>query len=153
MAHEAGFLTKEFMDLHHKNIGVAQYDHTDYGWWTDNAAKVKYGYKTRELMMLGCVTFMQDWICINPWIKADERKRSTLSKFTEQVKRYRPVATTPSEPHSTGRITLSGKVDKDGKISGTFKDDIMVALTMNLYLWEELSLRRVPNFNYKAVFG
>ncbi len=47
MAHESGFLTEEYFKAHPKNIGVAQYENKDYGWWTDNYAKVKYGYKVR----------------------------------------------------------------------------------------------------------
>ena len=45
MAHEAGFLTQEFLKFHQKNMSVAQHEVGDYGWWTVTGSKVKYAYK------------------------------------------------------------------------------------------------------------
>lgn len=153
LGHEGGYLTQPFMEIHPKNIAVAQYTHSDYGWWTDNQGKINYGYKTRELMAMGSIRFMKDWICTNPWLSPQERKKITRSKFEEQLKRFRPVTTPVKDPQSIPRMTVSGKVDKDGKVSGTFRDDIMMAFCMNIYIWYLIMMRQVANFNYQLVFA
>ena len=97
---------------------------------------------------------MKDFICINPFINDEfERRKTIRSKFEEQLYRFRVVTTTPKQAHSIPKQTVSGKVDKEGKISGMFQDDLVMSFTMNLYIWEELIFRRVPNFPYQMVFN
>jgi hypothetical protein len=150
--HESGFLADPFKKLHPKNIAVAQYEDGDYGWWTEVGDKQKYAFKTRECMMVGAMCFMKDWICTNPWLRPEERHKTTRAKFEEQIKRVRPVMTQPKEPHSTPRMTISGKVDKEGKISGTFRDDLAMSLLINIYVGHMLQTNQVPNFPYSRVF-
>lgn len=167
MAHEAGFLTLEHQKLHPKNISLAQHELKDYGWWTDYSSKVKYAFKVsqlqinfklilkkaRSLIALDNVFIMKDFICANPFVDEHTRRDVLDSKFREQVQRFRVVTTKPKEAHSIPRVTVSGKVDKDGKISGSHQDDLMMAFCMNLYVWEQLMERAVPNFDYQTVFG
>lgn len=152
LGHEGGYLAEPFQNLHQKNVALAQYENKDYGWWTDNAAKINYAYKTREFMAMGAVRFMKDWVCTNPWIQPEERKKITKMKFEEQMKRFRPVTTNVKDPHSIPRMTISGKVDKDGKISGSFQDDLMMAFCMGIYIWHLIIMRQVMYLNYSLLF-
>lgn len=152
MGHEGGYLAKPFMDLNTKNIALSQYEEKDYGWWTDNNAKINYAYKTREFMAMGAVRYMKDWVCVNPWIKPEDRRKITKQKFEEQMKRFRPVTTSVKDPHMIPRMTVSGKVDKDGKISGAFQDDLMMAFCMGIYIWHMIIMRQVMYLNYSVLF-
>jgi hypothetical protein len=111
---------------------------------------------------------MKDFICTNPWLDVASRRQTTKAKFEEQLKRFKPVLTSPKDPHSTPKITVSGlldgygdkfltpstgKTDKEGKVSGMFKDDLMCAFSLNMFLWDQLFNRKVPNFNYQLVFA
>lgn len=49
MAHEAGFLTEEFISDHTKNIGLREKEGKDYGSETTNESKVRSAYKVRML--------------------------------------------------------------------------------------------------------
>ena len=120
---------------------------------TDNQTKVRCAYKARECMVMHSVFYMKDFICTNPWLDASTRRQTTKAKFEEQLKRFKPVLTSPKDPHSTPKITVSGKTDKEGKVSGMFKDDIMCAFSLNMFLWDQLFSRKVPNFNYQLVFA
>jgi hypothetical protein len=108
MAHEAGFLTEPFLQLHQKNIGIAQYEHNDYGWWTDNAHKVKSAYRARQYFALGTLCYMKNLVCANPFEKEGDRRKTVKAKFEEQIKRYRPVEAETTNPHSVARVTISG---------------------------------------------
>lgn len=101
---------------------------------------------------MNAVAYMKDWICVNRWLDPKTRKQITESKFREQIKRYKPVATAPKDPHSVPKVTVSGKTNKEGKVSGTFKDDIMSTFCLNMHLFDLLLLKKIPNFNYDIVF-
>lgn len=103
--------------------------------------------------MQECVSIMKDFVCANPWLKPEERRKTMMAKFQEQFQRFRITATEPKTPHSIPRVTVSGKIGNDNKISGSHQDDLMVALCMNLYLWEQLITRTISHFNYRRVFG
>jgi len=151
MAHEAGFLTEPVLK-HRNTVAIAQHDVNDYGWWTDLQTKVQAAYKARHCMAMESVGYMKDFICTNPWLDPKTRRQITKAKFEEQLKRYKPVVTNPKDPHSTPKVTVSGKTNKEGKVSGTFNDDLMSTFCLNVYLMEMLLLRKIPNFNYQVVF-
>lgn len=152
LGHEGGYLAQPFSELHPKNKPLAQYEEKDYGWWTDNAAKINYAYKTREIMATGGVRYMKNWVCTNPWLPPEDRRKITKTKFEEQMRRFRPVTTSVKDPHNIPRMTVSGKVDKDGKISGSFQDDLMMAFCMSIYLWHLIIMRQVLYLNYATIF-
>lgn len=150
--HESGYLSDEFLKFS-KTVAIAQHETKDYGWWTDHALKLKAAYKLRKSMAEGSLVLMKDFVCSNPWIPAEKRREKTMNKFVEQIKRYKLVENERSTPHANTKVTVSGKVDKDGKISGTFKDDIITMLGINLHLWDKLILREIPTFDYASVFN
>lgn len=120
---------------------------------TDLHTKVQAAYKTRHYFVMGAIGYMEDFICTNASLDSKTRRQTTKAKFEEQLKRYKPVVTSPKDPHSTPKVTVSGKTNKEGKVSGTFRDDLMSTCCLNNYIWDMLLNKKVPNFNYKLVFG
>ena len=102
---------------------------------------------------MNSIVYMKDMICTNPFVDPSDRRKKTKAKFEEQLKRYKPVMTTPKDPQSTPKMTVSGKTDKEGRISGMFKDDLITNFALNMYLWDLLLTRKVQNFNYQMVFA
>ena len=100
------------------------------------------------------VQIMKDLVCSNPYIDgAENRYKIITSKFKEQLGRWRLVQRPSKNPGSVPKFSGSGKVDKDGKISSSFQDDVAMAFFMNIFLWEQLIERNIPTFDYARVFS
>ncbi len=152
--HESGFLARYFLSLGSKKLcAIAEREDGDYGWWTTGVSKPEYGYAARFQMINRSVCYMKDFVCANPWLKSNERRQITKTKFEEQMRRYGPVEIAPKTALSTSRVGISGKVDKDGKISKMHTDDLMMVFTMAMHIWNRLLEKKVPNINYNEIFG
>lgn len=98
------------------------------------------------------VRIMSDMICSNPFVPDENERRTTvLAKFKEQIERFRVIPTKKKQAHSKSIVTVSGKVDKEGRISGSLQDDLMMAFCMNVDIWEKLVKREIATFPYSRV--
>lgn len=159
MAHEAGFLSNEVKKYHNSEIitdgrkgkktgAIAE------GWFTTNEIKVSQAYDAWDIVSQNGVTFIKDWVCASPFVKNPiKRRRETREKFVEQLKRYSEIEMPTKDPLSTPRSGVSGCVDKEGRSSSSFTDDLCTAFCLGIHLWKLLRRRQVPHFAYSRVFG
>lgn len=157
MAHEAGFLAHEirqFDDVEIVTDGRKADGKVSEGWFTTHDVKVTQAYDAWDIISQNGLTFLKDWVCANPFERnVDKRRKETLEKLLEQLKRYAEVELPTKDPLSIPRTGVSGVLGKDGQTSSVFNDDQCTALCMALYLWKKLRRREIPDFPYSRVFG
>lgn len=157
MAHEAGFLANAVRKaFNHSRVSfICQRDPADVGWWTDYITKYKMAYSMRfHFSMPGGLQFADEMICCNPWLPEDTRLKTAKDKFLDQIKRYKIVISgiSATNPTSNPRVSVSGKTNKEGRVSTSFADDLAFCISANLYLNDLLLTRQLPYFNYEEVF-
>lgn len=156
-AHEAGFLCDAVREgLRHSRISfIAQNEKNpaDVGWWTDAPVKTQMAYALQYVLNEDRLSYAEDMVCKNMWLDESDRLEKTKKKVMEQLPRYRITLTGLSEtnPTATPRISVSGKVDKDGKLSKGFKDDLIVSLSGNIFFYRKLYEKSLPNLNYNEL--
>jgi hypothetical protein len=149
MAHEAGFTAQYVLEQFPGSIAISQDVQNDYGWWTDHPTKMRYAYSFRHHMLTESVFYSKNLVVTNPWLDPAKRHSTTLAKFEEQMKRYKLVQNELKNPLAIAKTSVSGKVDKEGKVSGTFNDDLMFAVTMATWMKDTIIVGTMPNFPYK----
>ena len=152
MAHEGGFIAKVVLSFK-KTRCVSQHEGNDYGWWTNEENKSRYAFTARDHIMHQGVRYVEDLICMNPWMSADTRAKETREKFENQMRHYLAYQRENTDPLRRSRVGVSGKITKDGRVSKTAKDDLMLTFTLNLWIWDEILAHRVDNFPYHEVFS
>lgn len=75
-----------------------------------------------------------------------------LRKFFDQMKRFRIVSETSENPGSMKKATVSGKVNKEGKISKNAHDDLAFVLSMATGVLDKIYMRIVDWFDYVRVW-
>jgi hypothetical protein len=152
MAHEAGFLANEVKKFDKVEL-IAERGGDDYGWWTTNISKVKQAYAAWAALSTGQIQFLSDWVCENPYTPDKVKRRSeTLEKFGEQLRRYGEYEMATKNALSIPKVGVSGCIDKEGRVSGLFNDDLAIAFCMNIWLWGLLCRREIEGFNYSRIF-
>jgi hypothetical protein len=118
---------------------IRQKEDKDPGWWTDRSLKVKYAYSARYHMVTGSVFYMKDMVCTNPFLEDPSARLPTVTKkFSEQASRYKFTYTKPTTPFAEKKVTVSGKVNEQGKIGDGFNDDLFFTFTMAIYHTDEV---------------
>lgn len=123
----------------------------DYGIWTDDGMKMAYAMAAQREMAKGCVHYYKNMVCSNRELDANTRKEVTIRDFQEQASRYRLVSSAPRTAHSTAKVTVSGKVGKDGRLNNNFNDDLFFAFTGALGVHDLLVTKRLENMDYSLV--
>jgi hypothetical protein len=157
MAHEAGFLAECVKrSLYHERISfICQREPGDCGWWTQADVKYKMAYEMRFVFMSKIIQYAQDVICVNPFMKEATRWQETKRKFEDQLPKYKIVVSgmSSTNPLSAPRHGVSGKTTKDGKVSGSFTDDLAFCVSACLYFMKMILTRSTPNFRHDDVLG
>jgi hypothetical protein len=143
----SGHLSEELTKFQ-KTVSVRQRDDRDYGWWTDNAAKVKYAYTAREVVSLGSLFFMKDMAVGNPFLEENTRVDFMKKKFFDQMTRYKLLPNKPTTPFARKAITVTGKANEDGKVSEGFNDDLFFTFTMTVHMLRDFYKHQIPDIDY-----
>jgi len=99
------------------------------------------------------MTRAQNFICANPFSENPEtRAQEALVKFFDQLKRFRIVSEVSENPGSMKKATVSGKVNKEGKVSKSAHDDLAFVVSMATGVMDKLYLRAVDWFDYVRVW-
>lgn len=149
MAHEAGFIAKFVKREFPRSYAIAQKPDNDYGWYTTHDQKIQYAMALVACMSNEALVFSKQMRCATPTFLGtsvpEERLATIKQKLFEQMGRYRMVQSQSHNALFIPRSTVSGKVDKEGRVSGAFNDDLIFSLSMCIWLTRELLLNRIPH--------
>jgi hypothetical protein len=149
LAHESGFIAGFVLQRFPTSVAIAQHSVNDYGWYTDHEQKIRYAHTLVMRLREQVVSFTYNARCGLPAFlnvaDPDQRWTETKEKLFEQLSRYRIVQSRPHNAMSAVRTTVSGKVDSDGRVSGSFHDDLVFAISMNLWLTQKFIHGELPN--------
>lgn len=106
---------------------------------------MNYGRTLRSTFLQDSLVYAKKLVCVNPFLEESKRLSTTKSKMEEQLRRLKYVTNDVKTPLAVTRQTISGKTNKDGKISGSFSDDLAMALMINLWMCEGVIYRTLPN--------
>jgi hypothetical protein len=121
------------------------------GVWTSNELKIDYLVIARDSVITESVSFMENFVCENPFMDANVRRKKTKDKFFDQLKRVRYVTKKNKTPFAKNAVTVSGKVNELGNISDGFNDDLFITFGMCLY-WMTIFYRgNMAGINYNAI--
>jgi hypothetical protein len=73
------------------------------------------------------------FVSANPFVEASKRELEIKKKLYNQLGMFRKLIHLPQQAYSIAKITLSGKVDPEGKQSNRFQDDVAMALMIAIY--------------------
>ncbi len=150
--HESGHLVTELKKMK-RVYAIREKEDGEYGWRTDNKAKVHYAWSARAKMASDAVFLMKDLVCKNPWVeKEDVRRQKVVEKFYDQMSRYQIVELAQHSAATPARVTTSGKVNQEGRIQAGKNDDLFFTFTMNLGLWEYIINRSIRTLPYETLF-
>lgn len=158
MAHESGFIAFFVREQFPGSYAIMQHANNDYGWYTTHDQKIRYAYSLVGRLAEDSLVFSHRALCGQPEFLGtlattanEERWQSIKNKLYEQLSRYRVVQSAVHNALTIAKTTVSGKVDKEGRVSGSFNDDLVFALSMSTWLCSELLQRRLPNFPHDQV--
>ncbi len=132
---------------------MKQKEDKDYGWWTDRETKLRFAYNAQRQMVTGSVFMLADYVCTNPFVPALTRRSECTKKFINQMIRYKLTATTPTTAFATQKVTVSGKVNEQGKLSEGFNDDLFFTFTFVCDMVYKVLERVVPSIDYSLLFN
>lgn len=151
--HESGHLVRELRKMQ-RIYAIRQNNNVEYGWWTDNKAKVSYAHAARAKMAENSVFMMHEVVCKNPWVQPEDvRRRKVIEKFYDQMSRYQLIEMEPHSAATPARVTVSGKVDPEGRMQKGKNDDLFFTFTMNIGIWKEITERNIPTMPYQTLFS
>jgi hypothetical protein len=136
------------------HILIAEKGDGVWGWNASDNAKKEQAFEAWRALHSRQVRFMQNWICSSPFDETptEERRKVVKTKMLEQARRYKEFEHPSSHAAGHPKSGISGILDKDGKKSRTFNDDLMIAFCMGVFLWMKIYMRDVPGFPYWEVF-
>lgn len=143
--HEASWMYRVVNDFP-EIMRVSQKGDERTGWRTDEKSKSDQLHAASTAIAHHRVQFLDDWIYKNPMLPEMTRDKMR-QELTEQLARY------GNQILPSGKATISGCIDSEGKFSRTMKDDLAVAFCMAIGVSEMLFERRVPNFDYSRPYG
>jgi hypothetical protein len=149
---ESGYLALHLRQNFKKVMLIKQKEDKDYGWWTAHDGKKEYAYTARYNIVTQNIALLQDYVCQNSWISPEKRRDECTKKFYTQMGRYRLVSSKPNTAFGTGKVTVSGKTNEQGKISDGFNDDLFFVFTWCCSMLDKLYHQTIPNLNYGELF-
>lgn len=120
----------------------------DFGIWTDEEAKLSYAFSAQLEFAKGNVYYLENLVCANASLDISTRREDTIKEFESQAARYKLISSDPKSPHSKARLTVSGKVGKNGKLTAGFNDDLFFAFTGAVGVHDKILRRQLENVNY-----
>lgn len=151
--HEGDFLRRALQNFPRMHFCYEKGPENGCGVWTTHALKVSYGFSMRYQFSTRNISLWDQFICANPYQDPATRAGETISKLKEQMGRYRIVYTETDNPHGRNNTTLSGKVNKEGKITKNAKDDICFALSMAICLLDKIDMGMLDWFDHTRLPG
>lgn len=125
----------------------------NYGWRTTAFSKNAYTQQLWTKMGEGAIFYLDDMVCVNPWLPEDSRREKTVNEFEAQLARFKVVTKKNANPFAPGSVTTSGKVGEDGNLQQGVNDDMAMALAMNLYITLRMQTRTIPGLDYNTLLG
>lgn len=143
-------------EIGHMQRIISEYDRTytykqpekQFGIWTGAVEKISYAMATRREMAKKCVYYADAMVCTNRNYLETERRKKSVAEFEDQARRYRFITSKPKTAHSNAKLTVSGKVGKDGNINGSFNDDLFFAFTAAIGVHDKMLLKELPGMDY-----
>lgn len=139
------------MDTYH-NTHCLEQKNGEVGIWTDNAMKMRYVYQMRRELQGENVSILEDMVTCNPYMKYETRPKEMLEKLRDQLTRYKLDVSEPDNPHGKTKVTASGKVNNEGKNSGTFRDDLATSFGIAVGVYDALIQRDFEWAHYGIIF-
>lgn len=122
------------------------------GVWTTPQSKMRYGMALKYQFVARSISVYKRFICVNPYVDPGKREKELMLKFIDQLKRFRIFYPISENPGSQKKATLSGKVNKEGKVSHNAHDDLAMTLAMACSMLDMLEMRQVDWFDYVRVW-
>lgn len=113
--------------------------------------KMLWANATRDYVSSCQLRILEDLIVANSFVPEEDRLRDVWEKFDRQMRAYRAVLTSPENPHSADRYTISGVVNKYDKKEASMNDDAMDAFAMCCFMVKMLMNGEMPNFDHRNV--
>lgn len=148
--HESGRMEKIFL-RYGKTVSCRENDEKNPGIFTTNKLKLEYASELKESLKMGSVFFMEKYVCENPFLDKDSRRRDTQKKLFDQIKRARYVTKKAKSPFAPEGVTVSGKVNEKGNISEGYNDDLFITFGMGLYWIKKFWREEMPGINYSVM--
>ena len=117
----------------------------------------KFGYVSKAEDFLGlddAMRYAEPLAVGNPFLNVDQpaKVQRVKKKFAEQLTRFKKIVERPLSPHGVVKISYSGKVDAEGKISARFNDDLVMAWLIGMYFGDLFLKHKLPNIDYDRRF-
>lgn len=150
--HEGDFLRREILNFPRLHVCYEYGPERGAGVWTTRDVKLKYGFTLKFIFDTKNVSIWEHFVCANRYQDAATRKAETIAKLKEQMGRYRIIYNETENPFGTNSTTLSGKTNKEGKITKNAKDDLVFSFSMATGILDCITMRMFPWFNYEALY-
>lgn len=118
------------------------------GIFTKNAIKVECAYNARDSIAFDAVSILDDLVCENPFQKEHSRRNEIRQKFIQQMKGYRIINAENKSPFETKKVTVSGKVNDQGKLAPGRNDDLFCTFTLINFWMTKFYRGELPGINY-----
>jgi hypothetical protein len=148
--HESGRIEKIVM-RHAKSMSYREKEDRNPGVFTTNNLKLDYATEIRDQLKMNSVFFMENFVCENPYMDKDKRRRETQKKLFDQLKRVRYVVKKNKTPFANENVAVSGKVNEKGNISDGYNDDLFFVFGMGLYWIKMFWREEMPGINYTTI--
>jgi hypothetical protein len=148
--HEVGYLARVVQRF--KNTVCIEQKPNEVGIWTDTQMKLSYAFAMRYTVNSWGIFLMEDLVCRNPYLEEEDRREKTLAKLEDQLRRYKLHPLKSKSPVGRQQVAVSGKVDKEGKVSSNFQDDLATGLGMALGFWQKVLVREFDWIPYAKIF-
>lgn len=154
--YEAGSIKEVLERIDRRSVSVRERADRDYGWWTSNTTKIGYATAAREALVVHNVRFAQEWaVCATHpqrrHVPAERLRREAKVELGVQLHNVRAFTKQNSNPTSTARATVSGKLDDAGRVRADQNDDLFITLGMACFFLSLFEQRRLPNFDFSRI--
>ncbi len=148
--HEPGRMEK-FLHLYGQFVSSREKIDANPGIFTKNAIKMECAFAARDQIAQDSVAFLEDFVCENPFQKEETRRALAKDKFIKQMKGYRFVNVDSKTPFQNTRMTVSGKVNDQGKVTPGRNDDLFVTFTLINYWMSKFYRCELPGIDYRLL--
>lgn len=139
------------------------------GFWTSETTKTLYTICAQLRLVNRSVSFIKDWVTgchasVEKLMKTiseakgktednllEEHRALVKNNFFQQLANYRVVPQKAINPSRVSTLKISGKVNAQGKIVPGQNDDMALAFTLNIGVWEYLILRKLTEVDYDEI--
>jgi hypothetical protein len=98
--------------------------------------------KADDLLSNEAVFMDPDFVCANPYSKADDKSREIKEMWKKQLFTFKRYVIPPKTVNSRGYVRYSGKADPEGNVIRNGEDDLIMAWVINCWVANQVYKRR-----------